>query len=169
MVLELSGSFMSSSIDYANEFYELKGGGVEFDESEMAEKLDMSTTQVNGKMILQDGDIEKGTILPASDPPIPEDSTSLDYVTQPTEIISVSIVKENEQERQELYLEKVYQKPPTHGFYCPNCRACIQTVYIQRGEWEQTSAPVQPLQPKPTEPIRCSSCFSFLIPIGTLK
>ncbi|KAJ6714686.1 FE(2+)/MN(2+) TRANSPORTER PCL1 [Salix viminalis] len=50
----------------------------------------------------------------------------------------------------ELYLESVYKKDVAHEFYCPNCNSCIQKVIIA---------------PRP-EPFRCSSCFSFLIPIG---
>ncbi|KAJ7961562.1 Membrane protein of ER body-like protein, partial [Quillaja saponaria] len=62
---------------------------------------------------------------------------------------------ENEREVTDLYLENVYhEKPPTHAFYCPNCKACIEKVIIL------------PAKPKQTESIRCTKCLSFLIPIG---
>ncbi|RDX70396.1 Membrane protein of ER body-like protein, partial [Mucuna pruriens] len=154
---------MGSAIDYVNEFSGLRDGGLEFDESETKEEFDMIRTEVNAEMVLQHEDTENGTILPASDPPLTEDSTSLNNVT--SEIGIVGTMNENDMERQELYLEKVFQKPPTHGFYCPNCKSCIQKVYIQKGELEQINAATQPLQP--TKQIRCSSCFSFLIPIGS--
>lgn len=142
-----------------------KGGGLDFDESEVKSKFEVNRTQLNGEVILQQEDIEYSTILPASDLPPHEDSTSLSNVTNGNG--TVTMIKVYDQERQEFYLERVFQKPPTHGFYCPNCNACIQKVYIQKGEREeQISAPnPQPLQT--TDPIRCTSCFSFLIPIGT--
>ncbi|XP_061346774.1 membrane protein of ER body-like protein [Gastrolobium bilobum] len=152
-----------SAINCENEFSGSEGGGLELDESEKKENFFVIRTQVNAEMILQHEDFENSTILPASDPPLPEDSTSLNNVT--TETGTVSIMNENEQERQELYLESVFQKPQTHGFYCPNCNSCIQKVYIQKDELIQPSDHTQPLQT--TDPIRCSSCFSFLIPIGS--
>ncbi|XP_054779834.1 membrane protein of ER body 1-like [Prosopis cineraria] len=42
----------------------------------------------------------------------------------------VDIITENERSVKELYLESLYQKPPTQGFYCPNCKACVQKVLI---------------------------------------
>ncbi|XP_027337097.1 membrane protein of ER body-like protein [Abrus precatorius] len=157
-----SSNSNSSDSNDSNKDMDPKGGVLEFEESETKEKSYIITTERNAEMILQHEDTENGIILPASDPPLPEDSAALNNVA--SEIARVGTVQENGQERQELYLENVFQKPPTHGFYCPNCKSCIQKVYIQKGEWEQTNAPTQPLQP--TEPIRCSSCFSFLIPIG---
>lgn len=140
------------------------GEGLEFDESETKEKFDIIRTEVSAEMILQHEDTENSTILPASDLPHFEGSSSLKNVT--SEIVIVSTMNENDLERQELYLERVFQIPPTHRFYCPNCKSCIQKVYIQKDEWEKVSSPgAQPLQP--TKNIRCSSCFSFLIPIGT--
>ncbi|KAG5223609.1 membrane protein of ER body [Salix suchowensis] len=54
----------------------------------------------------------------------------------------------------ELYLERVYKKDVAHEFYCPNCNSCIQKVIIRGNE------------PAPNlEQFKCSSCFSFLIPI----
>lgn len=126
-------------------------------------KFEVIETEVNAERIFQGEDIENDTILPTSDPPLLEDSTSSINVTNESD--KVITIKENENERQEFYLEKVFQKPPSHEFYCPNCKACIQKVYIQKEEREQTSTPTPPLQP--TEQIRCSSCFSFLIPMGT--
>ncbi|KAJ6701480.1 GLYCINE-RICH PROTEIN FAMILY [Salix koriyanagi] len=55
----------------------------------------------------------------------------------------------------ELYLESVYKKDVAHEFYCPNCNSCIQKVIIRGNE------------PAPNlEQFKCSSCFSFVIPIG---
>ncbi|KAK7287376.1 hypothetical protein RIF29_00651 [Crotalaria pallida] len=140
-----------------------QGGSLELDQSKIKEDIGLIATEVNNE-IFQSEEAKETITLPASDYPIPRDPTSLNIGTTKTGI--VSIIKENGQERQELYLERVYEKPPTHGFYCPNCKSCIQKVYIQKGEWEQTSAPAQlPLEPADT--IRCSSCFSFLIPIGS--
>lgn len=127
-------------------------------------KFGVIETEVNAERIFQREDIiENDTILPTSDPPLLEDFTSSNNVTN--ESGKVIIIKENEEERQEFYLERVFQKPPAHEFYCPNCKACIQKVYIQKEEREQTRSITPPLQQ--TEQIRCSSCFSFLIPIGT--
>ncbi|TKY68651.1 Membrane protein of ER body protein [Spatholobus suberectus] len=159
----LQRSSTNSSGSSSNKDIEAKGGGLEFDESETKEKFDISGTEVHAERILQYEDTETSTILPASDLPLPEDFTSLKNVT--SQIGIVGTMKENDKERQELYLERVFQIPPTHGFYCPNCKSCIQKVYIQKGEWEQINAPTETLQP--TEQIRCASCFSFLIPIGS--
>lgn len=139
-----------------NEFYALIGGGLDFIESETKPKFEVVIAEKNAEMIIQKEDMEKDTILPASDPPLPEDSTYLTNVTN--ESGKINVIKENDQEKQELYLENVFEKPPTHGFYCPNCNVCIQKVYIQK-----VYIQVQP----PNDNIRCSSCFSFLIPIGT--
>ncbi|TQD76217.1 hypothetical protein C1H46_038244 [Malus baccata] len=72
----------------------------------------------------------------------------------------------SEQEASELYLEKVYQKPAAHDFYCPNCNSCITKVIIRVREPENTLPPAAP-PPPPVDPIRCTSCFSFLIPAGS--
>ncbi|XP_019458967.1 PREDICTED: membrane protein of ER body-like protein [Lupinus angustifolius] len=95
---------------------------------------------------------EINIILPASDSPVVEDYTSLNIVR--SEIERVGIIEENDDERQEGYMERVFDIAPTHAFYCPNCNSCIRKVYIQREEWEQAL----------TETIRCPSCFSFVIP-----
>lgn len=70
----------------------------------------------------------------------------------------------SEQEVSELYLEKVYEKPAAHEFYCPNCNACITKVLIRDRESE-TRPQTVPL-PDPDDPVICTSCFSFLIPGG---
>ncbi|KAH8521660.1 hypothetical protein H0E87_002640 [Populus deltoides] len=62
----------------------------------------------------------------------------------------------------ELYLERVFEKPAAHEFYCPNCNSCIKKVII-RGN-EEGSRDAQ--RPGPVDTFRCTSCFSFLIPIG---
>ncbi|KAM1483569.1 hypothetical protein ACFX15_034810 [Malus domestica] len=72
----------------------------------------------------------------------------------------------SEQEASELYLERVYQKPATHDFYCPNCNSCITKVIIRGREPENTLPPAAPPPPL-VDPIRCTSCFSFLIPAGS--
>ncbi|CAK7355915.1 unnamed protein product [Dovyalis caffra] len=51
----------------------------------------------------------------------------------------------------ELYLDRVFEKPAAHEFYCPNCNACIKKVVIR---------------PEPDDKFRCTTCFSFLTPIG---
>lgn len=142
------------------EIYLLKDGGLDFIESETKPKFEVVIAERNAEMIIpqeKEKNDENDTILPASDSPLDEDSTSLINVTNESE--RVIIVKENGEERQEFYLENVFEKPPSHGFYCPNCNVCIQKVYIQRIY----------IQPMPqNETIRCSSCFSFLIPIGNI-
>lgn len=50
----------------------------------------------------------------------------------------------------EYILAEAFKKPETHGFYCPNCRTCIEKVIVQ-----------------PKERVRCTSCFSFLIPVAS--
>ncbi|CAJ2663925.1 unnamed protein product [Trifolium pratense] len=145
----------SSSSSASSSDIEAKGGGLDFIESETKPKFEIVIAERNAEMIIPQENIdEKDTILPASDPPLQEDSTSLINVTNQSE--TVIIVKENGQERQEFYLDNVFEKPPTHGFYCPNCNVCIQKVYIQKIY----------IQQKP-DTIRCTSCFSFLIPIGS--
>ncbi|KAM1764728.1 hypothetical protein ACFX11_003949 [Malus domestica] len=72
----------------------------------------------------------------------------------------------SEQEASELFLERVYQKPVAHDFYCPNCNSCITKVIIRGREPENTLPPAAP-PPPPVDPIRCTSCFSFLIPAGS--
>ncbi|XP_040363782.1 membrane protein of ER body-like protein isoform X2 [Rosa chinensis] len=61
----------------------------------------------------------------------------------------------SEQEVSELYLERVYEKPAAHEFYCPNCNSCITKVLIREKELENRP-----------ETFRCTSCFSFLFPQG---
>ncbi|XP_011018369.1 PREDICTED: membrane protein of ER body 1-like [Populus euphratica] len=70
----------------------------------------------------------------------------------------ISLIKEVA----ELYLERVFEKPAAHEFYCPNCNSCIKKVII-RGN-EEGSRDAQ--RPEPVDTFRCTSCFSFLIPIG---
>ncbi|OIW17654.1 hypothetical protein TanjilG_29004 [Lupinus angustifolius] len=115
---------------------------------------------VNHEIIIQS---EENNILPTSDSPIPENDTYLTTATIP-EIGAVGITIENDEEIKELYLESVFHKLPTEGFYCPNCKTCIQKVYIQKGELKQIITDLDQLPP--TDTFRCSSCFSFLIPIG---
>ncbi|CAL5195491.1 unnamed protein product [Lathyrus oleraceus] len=156
VVAQHTSSSSSSSSDNNN--IEEKDGGLDFIESETKPKFEVVIAERNAEMIIpqeKEKIDENDTILPASDSPLDEDSTSLINVTNESE--RVIIVKENGEERQEFYLENVFEKPPSHGFYCPNCNVCIQKVYIQRIY----------IQPMPqNETIRCSSCFSFLIPIG---
>ncbi|KAM5563042.1 membrane protein of ER body-like protein [Rosa sericea] len=70
----------------------------------------------------------------------------------------------SEQEVSELYLERVYEKPVAHEFYCPNCNSCITKVLIRERELENRPETI-PL-PEPIDTVRCTSCFSFLIPAG---
>ncbi|XP_028765275.1 uncharacterized protein LOC114723267 [Neltuma alba] len=109
------------------------------------------------------GEIEKKTNLHPLDPVISVDSTFFSSVR--TESERVGIITENLRLRKELYLESLYQKTPTQGFYCPNCKVCIQKVLLLDTVQQEISAPEQ--RPSPPDPIRCSSCFSFLIPIGS--
>ncbi|XP_054782466.1 membrane protein of ER body 2-like isoform X2 [Prosopis cineraria] len=121
------------------------------------------TQEISGTK-LYFSDIEKKNFAsPSSDPIIPVYSTSPKYIT--TESERVGIITENVQLVKELYLESLYQKPPTQGFYCPNCRACIQKVLILDTVREEPGVPAQPLPP--LDRFRCSTCFSFLIPIGS--
>ncbi|XP_054780802.1 uncharacterized protein LOC129288310 [Prosopis cineraria] len=109
-------------------------------------------------------DIEKKNVAsPSSDPIIPMYSTSPKYANIESE--RIGIITENVQLVKELYLESLYQKPPTQGFYCPNCRACIQKVLILDTVREEPGVPAQPLPP--LDRFRCSTCFSFLIPMSS--
>ncbi|KAB2636585.1 hypothetical protein D8674_027119 [Pyrus ussuriensis x Pyrus communis] len=83
-----------------------------------------------------------------------------------TEHGGVKLREISEQEASELYLERVYQKPAAHDFYCPNCNSCITKVIIRGREPESTLPPAAPPPPL-VDPIRCTSCFSFLIPAGS--
>ncbi|KAK4270193.1 hypothetical protein QN277_023261 [Acacia crassicarpa] len=137
-----------------------------------ASKLEvLATEQTNGSSgltyeqeIIQtevnSGDIEKKTNLHPLDPVIHVDSSLFSSVR--TESERVGVITENVQQLKDLYLEGLYQKTPTQGFYCPNCKTCIEKVLLV----EETSAPAPPTPPPPRPPFRCDSCFSFLIPIG---
>ncbi|XP_054780170.1 uncharacterized protein LOC129287911 isoform X2 [Prosopis cineraria] len=133
------------------------------------EKTNESSGLNGGQEIYQtevnSGDIEKNITLHPSDPIISVDSTSLGNVR--TESERVGIITDNLQLVKELYLESLYQKTPTQGFYCPNCKACIQKVLLLDTVGEKTSVPAQP-PPPPSERFRCPTCFSFLISIGSL-
>ncbi|KAH7517579.1 hypothetical protein FEM48_Zijuj09G0080000 [Ziziphus jujuba var. spinosa] len=63
----------------------------------------------------------------------------------------------------EIYLEKLYQKPESHEFYCPNCKTCITKVLIIRERYLEAAPNVA--HPN-KEDLRCSNCFAFLIPVG---
>ncbi|KAI4354317.1 hypothetical protein L6164_003189 [Bauhinia variegata] len=151
------------------DFTGLENGGLDFSPPKMnsgEEELNLPAenlgTQMNGEINIQQEEIEKKKILPDANP-ISEGFNSSNNVT--SEGGKVSLVKEIEQEVRELYLERVYQKPETHAFYCPNCRTCIQKVLIQNQELENARVPVQ--QPRQIDTFTCTSCFSFLIPIGS--
>ncbi|KAE9603381.1 hypothetical protein Lal_00008275 [Lupinus albus] len=111
-----------------------------------------SDTTIEGGGLIEET-IEESIILHPSNSPILEDYASLNIVTN-NEIGRVDIIKENDEEREEIYMDRVIEMAPTHAFYCPNCYSCIRKVYIQLGEWEQAL----------TETIRCPSCFTFVIP-----
>lgn len=81
-----------------------------------------------------------------------------------TENGRVKLREISEQEVSELILERIYEKPASCEFYCPNCKSCITKVIIRGREVE--SAPPTAPPPPPVDPIRCTSCFSFLIPAG---
>ncbi|KAI5315475.1 hypothetical protein L3X38_044651 [Prunus dulcis] len=117
----------------------------------------------------QDVDDMKGEELPSFDSSPSKQAieqnghyTSVNNGT--TERGGVNLREIREQEVSELYLERVYEKPAAHDFYCPNCNSCITKVIIRSREWEK----VPPTAPPPVidDPIRCTSCFSFLIPAG---
>lgn len=71
------------------------------------------------------------------------------------------------EEATEIYLEKLYEKQESHEFYCPNCRTCITKVLIIRERYhpEPTPPVIHPIK----EELRCSNCFSFLVPVGTFQ
>ncbi|XP_011659199.1 uncharacterized protein LOC101210214 isoform X2 [Cucumis sativus] len=77
----------------------------------------------------------------------------------------VELRTENGTEVTDLYLERIYEKPSSHNFYCPNCQACITKVIIRDREWvnNTVSAPA----PTQVDKFRCTSCLSFLVPIGS--
>lgn len=141
------------AIEHTDGFSGLNNGRLEFSQTKVNsgdEEWDVSTENLS----LKTEDIEKNISLPATDPPISE-----------TERERVVISMEYGQGVQELYLDRVYQKPPTQGFYCPNCKACIEKVLIQNTVREEPSVRVQP---PPLDTFRCASCFSFLIPLGKI-
>ncbi|XP_008458056.2 uncharacterized protein LOC103497596 isoform X1 [Cucumis melo] len=77
----------------------------------------------------------------------------------------VELRTENGNEVTDLYLERIYEKPGSHNFYCPNCQACITKVIIRDREWVNNT--VSPRVPTQVDKFRCTSCLSFLIPIGS--
>ncbi|KAI9085266.1 hypothetical protein K1719_032789 [Acacia pycnantha] len=108
-------------------------------------------------------DTEKKNITsPSSDLVIPRDVTPLYNVTIESE--RAGIITENIQLVKELYLESIYQKTPAQGFYCPNCRSCIQKVLILDTVRQEPDAPAQP---PPFDRFRCPTCFSVLILLGS--
>lgn len=88
--------------------------------------------------------------------------TSLDNGT--TGYKRVELRTENGIEVADLYLERIYEKPSSHNFYCPNCQACITKVIIRDREWVNNTVS-EPI-PAQVDKIRCTSCLSFLTPIG---
>ncbi|CAK9309832.1 unnamed protein product [Citrullus colocynthis] len=136
------------------------------DENEVA--TTRKTEAQNGTMIKFQHDQNRP--LAAANPPssgaIEEQAsyyTSLDNGA--TGYKRVELRTENGNEVADLYLERIYEKPSSHNFYCPNCQACITKVIIRDREWvnNTVSAPV----PTQVDKFRCTSCLSFLTPIGT--
>lgn len=76
----------------------------------------------------------------------------------------VEIRTENGNEVADLYLERIYEKPSSHNFYCPNCQSCITKVIIRDRDWVNNTVS-EPI-PTQTDKFRCTSCLSFLTPIG---
>ena len=76
----------------------------------------------------------------------------------------VELRSENGTQVADLYLGMIYEKPSSHNFYCPNCHACVTKVIIREREWvnKTVSKPI----PFPVDRFRCTSCLSFLAPIG---
>ncbi|XP_022960007.1 uncharacterized protein LOC111460890 isoform X2 [Cucurbita moschata] len=76
----------------------------------------------------------------------------------------VELRSENGTQVADLYLGRIYEKPSSHNFYCPNCHACVTKVIIREREWvnNTVSKPI----PSPVDRFRCTSCLSFLAPIG---
>ncbi|KAF9689540.1 hypothetical protein SADUNF_Sadunf01G0102700 [Salix dunnii] len=115
-------------------------------ERKSIESIDEIDGNVHSKIL---GSLLKGSSLPPSrmsseKPIMPTNSTSQATTGNGTN----SFIED-------LYLETVYKNDVAHQFYCPNCNSCIQKVIIRGHE------PVSN-----HELFRCSSCFSFLIPIG---
>ncbi|KAF3435949.1 hypothetical protein FNV43_RR23041 [Rhamnella rubrinervis] len=69
----------------------------------------------------------------------------------------IKLRNKHTEEADELYLEELYEKEESHEFYCPNCKTCITKVIIRERIVERPPDP---------EEFRCTSCFSFLIPVG---
>ncbi|XP_023004151.1 uncharacterized protein LOC111497568 isoform X3 [Cucurbita maxima] len=76
----------------------------------------------------------------------------------------VELRSENGTQVADLYLGRIYEKPSSHNFYCPNCHACVTKVIIREREWvnNTVSKPI----PSPVDRFRCTSCLSFLAPMG---
>ncbi|XP_062102826.1 membrane protein of ER body-like protein [Humulus lupulus] len=72
------------------------------------------------------------------------------------------------EELRELYLEKLYkEKQGPHEFYCPNCKVCITKVLVKDQPKFTPNILDEDDDDDQIGPIRCTSCFSFLIPTGT--
>ncbi|KAK4270194.1 hypothetical protein QN277_023262 [Acacia crassicarpa] len=76
----------------------------------------------------ESSDVEKNKTLASFDPFVSGDSNSLNNVKNESE--RVGLITENVQLVREAYLESLYQKAPSEGFYCPNCKTCIQKILI---------------------------------------
>ncbi|KAI9085243.1 hypothetical protein K1719_032766 [Acacia pycnantha] len=86
-------------------------------------------------------DVEKNKTSASFDPIVSGDSNSLNNVKNESE--RVGLITENVQLVREAYLESLYQKAPSEGFYCPNCKTCIQKVLILDTVREETNEEIQ--------------------------
>lgn len=73
-------------------------------------------------------------------------------------------------EKREFELGSLLEKPDSHKFYCPNCNACIEKIFLKR-EVERLRTAVSDLQRREQveATFTCTSCYSFLVFIGIMS
>ncbi|XP_075650232.1 uncharacterized protein LOC142620810 [Castanea sativa] len=143
-------SLLEKTGEFSNGYSGLKNG-VDFWDSKTSPghvTLDVTLTAENsgiqngGEINLEVEDKCKNEDTYVVNPPLSQNSLQ----NQNAKDISIKI--ESELKETELYLETLYKKPGKHDFYCPNCKVCIDKVFIR------------------SEEVKCPTCFEFLKPIG---
>lgn len=107
--------------------------------------------------IVENKDLNGFSPLPSKKPLPDQNGSSTSFGEGTSKHGKIQLRNIRAEEADELYLEELYEKEESHEFYCPNCKTCITKVIIRERIVEQRPD---------SEEFRCTSCFSFLIPVG---
>ncbi|CAI0426561.1 unnamed protein product [Linum tenue] len=153
---------LSSAVPVAEEQAQIAGGNFPIANYGLSEAKDTSGesgTVFISKTLL----VEKNEGVTASSSSSSSSSSATSSVVENGS--SSVIIGGTKNEVTEVILENVYQKHATQEFFCPNCQACIKKVILQ-GADNDARQPATPPPPPVHSTFRCTSCFSFLIPVG---